>query len=242
MKKIVCIIISILIGTTGYIILEEGSYKSIEKEDSYKNVEKYEYIKCEVKEEKIEPVFMYSEIPDDIKEIMNGKSMPKSASISFEELAYIKLTHYGFDGKTYNGEMVVDKRLAAEVVDIFKELYDKKYPIEKVQLIDEYNADDNLSMNDNNSSAFCYRTIKGTNTISNHGKGMAIDINPFQNPHVIGETTVPAEAFLYSDRTIGDIGIIREGDDCYNAFVKRGWTWGGHWNNPDYQHFEKVLD
>jgi hypothetical protein len=112
--------------------------------------------------------------------------------------------------------MVVDKRLAEDVVDIFKELYDKKYPIEKVRLIDEYNADDNLSMNDNNSSAFCYRTIKGSNKISNHGKGMAIDINPFQNPHVIGETTNPVEAYMYSDRTIGHTGIIIEGDDCYN--------------------------
>ena len=138
--------------------------------------------------------------------------------------------------------MVVEKRLAEDVIEIFKELYDKKYPIEKVRLIDEYNADDNLSMNDNNSSAFCYRTIKGSNKISNHGKGMAIDINPFQNPHVIGETTNPVEAYMYSDRTIGHTGIIIEGDDCYNAFVERGWTWGGHWSNPDYQHFEKVLD
>ena len=71
---------------------------------------------------------------------------------------------------------------------------------------------------------------------------MAIDINPFQNPHVIGEIINPVEAYMYSDRSMEDMGIIREGDDCYNAFVKRGWSWGGHWNNPDYQHFEKNLD
>ena len=161
--------------------------------------------------------------------------------ILFHKLLYHNLNIL-FDNKIHYGEMVVDKRLAEDVIEIFKELYDKKYPIEKVRLIDEYNADDNLSMNDNNSSAFCYRTIKGSNKISNHGKGMAIDINPFQNPHVIGESTNPVEAYMYSDRTIRHIGIIIEGDDCYNAFVKRGWTWGGHWSNPDYQHFEKVLD
>ena len=87
------------------------------------------------------------------------------------------------------------------------------------KIISDIKIDDNLSMNDNNSSAFCYRIIKGSNKISNHGKGMAIDINPFQNPHVIGETTNPVEAYMYSDRTIGHTGIIIEGDDCYNAFV-----------------------
>lgn len=238
MKKKIVYIICISIGITTAIVLNRGGSKSMENGENIKD----EYIKYAIKEESVNPVFMYSEIPDNIKEIMKGKSMPEQANISYEDLAYIKLTHYGFDNEIHNGEMVVDKRLAQDVVDIFKELYDKKYPIEKVRLIDEYNADDNLSMNDNNSSAFCYRTIKGSNKISNHGKGMAIDINPFQNPHVIGETTNPVEAYMYSDRTIGHTGIIIEGDDCYNAFVKRGWTWGGHWNNPDYQHFEKVLD
>ena len=233
MKKIVVCIIYISIIMTTNLLLNGCNNKSIENN---------QYIKYELKEEKVKPVFVHSEIPVHIKEIMIGKSMPELSNIAFEDLAYIKLTHYGFDEKIHVGEMIVDKRLAEEVVDIFKELYYKKYPIEKVRLIDEYNADDNLSMNDNNSSAFCYRKIKGSNKISNHGKGMAIDINPFQNPHVIGEITNPVEAYMYSDRSMEDMGIIREGDDCYNAFVKRGWSWGGHWNNPDYQHFEKNLD
>ena len=164
-KKIVCIM-CISIGITTAIILNRGESKSMEK---YENI-KDEYIKYAIKEESVNPVFMYSEIPDNIKDRMNGKSMPESASISYEDLAYIRLTHYGFDNEIHYGEMVVDKRLAEDVIEIFKELYDKKYPIEKVRLIDEYNADDNLSMNDNNSSAFCYRTIKGSNKISNHGK------------------------------------------------------------------------
>ncbi|MGL5329409.1 MAG: M15 family metallopeptidase [Peptostreptococcaceae bacterium] len=235
MKKISKSIILILIGLTSLVgcsdkSIEDGEYINIKvQEENIKN------------EEDINLIFEHSEISNRIKEQMIGKSMPEGANISFNELSYVQLTHYGFDGKVHSGEMIVDKRLAPEVVEIFKELYDKKYPIEKFKLIDEYDANDNLSMNDNNSSAFCYRTIKGTNKISNHGKGMAIDINPFQNPHVIGETTNPVEAFAYSDRTINELGLIREGDDCYNAFVSRGWTWGGHWNNPDYQHFEKSI-
>ena len=235
MKKKLIYIVTILIGTMGLTLI--GCSHNDKKNDEFIN------IKIEQEEgydeEKVEPIFKYSEIPEEIKEKMLGKSMPKDTNISFDDLAYIKLTCYGFDKEDHIGEMVVDKRLAEEVVDIFKELYEKKYPIEKVKLIDEYNADDKSSMNDNNTSAFCYRTIKGTDKLSNHGKGRAIDINPFQNPHVIGDTTNPEEACSYIDRTKEDIGIIRQGDDCYNAFVSRGWTWGGHWKNPDYQHFEK---
>lgn len=186
-------------------------------------------------------IFKYIDIPDDIKNNMIGKSMPINSNISFEELSYLKLTYFGFDNNTHIGEMIVNKKLAKEVVDIFKELYQNRYPIEKIKLIDEYNANDNLSMKDNNSSSFNYRTIAGTNKISNHGKGMAIDINPLQNPHIKGIIISPPEGELYKDRKNIRKGMIIKNDVVYNAFIKRGWKWGGEWNNPDYQHFEKVI-
>lgn len=189
----------------------------------------------------VEPVFYYSPIPDNIKSKMLGLSMPKSEPISFDNLSYLRLTYYGFDGDTHVGEMVVNKDIASDVVDAFKEVYYKKYPIEKIRLIDEYNADDELSMANNNTSSFAYRTIKGTNVISNHGKGLAIDINPLQNPHVVGNTASPKEGADYIDRSNIRKGMITEGDDLYNAFTRRGFSWGGHWKNPDYQHFEKKL-
>ncbi len=189
----------------------------------------------------IATIFKYSDIPNDIKNKMLGKSMPQNANIKFDELSYLKLTYYGFDNNTHVGEMVVNKKLAKEVVDIFKELYEKRYPIEKIKLIDEYNANDNLSMKDNNSSSFAYRTIAGTNKISNHGKGMAIDINPLQNPHVKGNIISPPEGSPYKDRKNIRKGMIIKNDAAYNAFIKRGWKWGGEWSNPDYQHFEKVI-
>ncbi|MEF9992233.1 MAG: M15 family metallopeptidase [Romboutsia sp.] len=193
------------------------------------------------KEIEVKREFSHSPIPDHIKDKMLGKSMPHNEPINFNSLSYLTLTYYSFDGSTHIGEMIVDKRVASEVVDIFEELYNEKYPIEKIRLIDEYDANDNNSMVNNNSSAFCYRTISGTNKISNHGKGLAIDINPFQNPHVIGSNTSPKESYVYADRTNSSMGMIREGDAAYNAFTKRGWSWGGHWSNPDYQHFEKQL-
>lgn len=190
---------------------------------------------------KIEPIFSYSLIPDNIKSKMIGLSMPKSEPISFDSLSYLKLSYYGFDGNTHVGEMVVNKDIAPDVVDAFKEVYYKKYPIEKIRLIDEYNADDEPSMADNNTSSFAYRKIKGTNVISNHGKGLAIDINPLQNPHVVGNTASPKEGADYIDRSNIRKGMIMEGDDLYNSFTRRGFSWGGHWKNPDYQHFEKKL-
>ena len=81
-------------------------------------------------------------------------------------------------------------------------------------------------MNDNNSSSFCYRTIKNTDIVSNHGKGLAIDINPIQNPHVVGDDISPKSGYNFKDRTNIKQGMIIEGDDLYNAFIKRGWTWG----------------
>lgn len=194
--------------------------------------------------EKEEAFFSYSEIPSSVKDKMLGYSMPESEPISFDTLSYLQLSYYGFDGKTHTGEMIVNKEVAAEVVEIFKELYEVKYPIEKIKLIDEYEANDDLSMKDNNTSSFCYRTIANTNVISNHGKGMAIDINPLLNPHINNSrgTVSPNTATDYIDRNQSIKGMIVENDDCYNAFIKRGWSWGGNWKNPDYQHFEKNIN
>lgn len=240
MKKIICILLVSVVGVSYYLLPKKDN------EESSINVSIVDDAKTDNKEfeqedEKFKPIFTFSEIPDHIKDKMIGKSMPSNEPVNFDNLSYLTLTYVGFDGDDYIGEMIVDARVAFEVVDIFKELYDQKYPIEKMRLIDEYDAIDDASMADNNSSAFCYRTIANTNQISNHGLGLAVDINPLQNPHVIGNSTSPKEGYVYADRTNTSLGMIQEGDAAYNAFIKRGWTWGGHWPNPDYQHFEKKL-
>ena len=189
------------------------------------------------------PVFEKSEITEDIKSRMEGKSMKENDSISYDDLSYLTITHLDYNGNTVQGEMVVHKKLADEVLDIFRDIYYAKFPIERMNLVDNYNAVDHTSMVNNNSSAFCYRTIAGTSKVSNHGMGLAIDINPFYNPHVLKSsgTVNPPEAAKYSDRTLNVKGMIKKNDAVYNAFVSRGWTWGGNWNNPDYQHFEKKI-
>ena len=174
------------------------------------------------------PIFVKSEITDSIKARMEGKSMKENTDISYEDLSYLTITYLDYNGNTKQGEMVVHKKLADEVLAIFK---------------DNYNANDHSSMVANNSSAFCYRTIAGTNKVSKHGMGVAIDINPFYNPHVLKSSgkVNPSEASKYANRSLNAKGMIKKNDAVYRAFTSRGWTWGGNWNNPDYQHFEKSI-
>ena len=115
--------------------------------------------------------FYISEIPDDIFEKMQGKSYKADCTLPRENLRYIHVLHVGFDNQVHEGELVVNKDIADDVLEIFKELYESGYQIEKVRLVDEYDADDEASMSDNNSSAFNFRFISHTTKISKHGRG-----------------------------------------------------------------------
>ena len=131
-----------------------------------------------------EEAFYISKIPDDIFEKMQGKSYKADCTVPREDLRYLHVLHMGFDGQTKEGELVVNKAIAEDVLAIFRQLYEAEYPIEKVRLVDEYDADDEASMSDNNSSAFNFRFISHTTKISKHGLGMAVDINTLYNPYV----------------------------------------------------------
>ena len=186
------------------------------------------------------PIFTSDKIPETMAKEMTGLSWQPNDNIQISDLRLITVTLWGFDDKPHTGEMIVHKTVTKELLDIFKELYKKKYPIEKMNRIDKYNADDNLSMVDNNSSAFCYRVMTGSNKISKHSYGVAIDINPLQNPYIKGRYIAPIEGMSYANRENKRKGMIYKDDDCYKAFTKRGWIWGGEWESvKDYQHFEK---
>ena len=156
-----------------------------------------------------------------------------------KKLTLINVLYFGFDEKIHKGQVVIHKQLSAEIKEIFDELFAKRFPIEKVIPIVKYNWDDESSMRDNNSSAFNYRFISGTEKLSNHSFGSAIDINPFQNPYIVGKKIMP-EGSQYI-KTIK--GTILPESIVVKAFKKRGWKWGGDWETrKDYQHFEKTLD
>lgn len=188
--------------------------------------------------------FYISEIPDDIFAKMQGKSYKEDCTVPREDLRYVHVRHMGFDGEAKDGELVVNKAIADDVLAIFEELYKADYPIEKVRLVDEYDADDEASMSDNNSSAFNFRFISHTTRISKHGLGMAVDINTRYNPYVKtvgGKLSIePANGADYVDRSKDFPYKIDHEDLCYKLFKEHGFTWGGDWtHSKDYQHFER---
>ena len=188
--------------------------------------------------------FYISEIPDDIFAKMQGKSYKEDCTVPREDLRYVHVRHMGFDGEVKDGELVVNKAIADDVLAIFEELYKADYPIEKVRLVDEYDADDEASMSDNNSSAFNFRFISHTTRISRHGLGMAVDINTRYNPYVKtvdGKLSIePANGADYVDRSKDFPHKIDHEDLCYKLFKEHGFTWGGDWtHSKDYQHFER---
>jgi len=109
-----------------------------------------------------------------------------------------------------------------------------------VPLDEAYGGDDMTSMQDDNTSAFNCRVIAGTNRLSRHAYGLAIDVNPLYNPYVKGDVIQPPEGAAYLDRSRDVKGMIHAEDICRREFMVRGWDWGGDWESrKDYQHFEK---
>ena len=187
--------------------------------------------------------FYVTKIDDEIFARIQGKSFKDDCTLPREDLRYLHVLHKDLDGNTHEGEMICNAYIAKDVIEIFKALYDADYPIEKIRLVDEYNADDELSMRDNNSSSFNFRFISHTTKISKHGLGLAVDINTLYNPYtkvVNGKRILePATAGEYVDRTKNFPYKIDENDLCYKLFIAKGFEWGGSWKSAkDYQHFE----
>ena len=188
--------------------------------------------------------FYAEEISDEVFARMQGKSFPEGCTTAREDLRYLNLLYKDIDGNTHAGEMVCNKAIADTLIDIFRQLYEADYPIEKMRLIDDYDGDDDASMSDNNTSCFNYRIVSDTTHLSNHAYGLAVDLNPLYNPYIRqkgGVTVVePAEGEAYVDRSDDFNYKIDKDDLAYKLFTEAGFTWGGSWKSvKDYQHFEK---
>ena len=175
-------------------------------------------------------------------------SLDSPVEIRYEDLRYVHVLHYNFDGEITEGELLCNVAIAQDLVEIFYELYKAEYQIEKIRLIDAYNGDDELSMEDNNTSCFNYRVVEGSDKLSKHAYGLAVDINPFYNPCVQYNKDgslhiVPFGSEAYADRSVFFPYKIDENDLCLKLFKEHGFTWGGDWNSlKDYQHFQKVAE
>ena len=180
-------------------------------------------------------------VPEALAARMRHHSWRPGCPTPIADLVYLRLSHFGYDGSPHQGELVVHKALASEVLSIFKALFDLRFPIERMKLIDDYQGDDDASMADNNTSAFNCRFVAGKpGVFSKHSSGRAVDINPRTNPMVLDGRVFPAAGAAFVDRKSHTPGLLRARGLPVRAFTRHGWTWGGTWVlMKDYQHFEK---
>lgn len=199
----------------------------------------------------LDSFFTINEISDSILVNIIGKSYVENEDISINQLRYLKVLHYNYSHEIQVGELIVNEMIAEDCKNIFLELFSEEYEIQSMYLIDKFWTgegvdSDTKSIENNNTSAFNYRVVPGTNQLSNHAKGYAIDINPLQNPYVQysedGSYGIHYKDMeKYVDRSSRKKHMITHEDSAYQIFTKYGFTWGGDWNEEkDYQHFQKV--
>lgn len=188
-----------------------------------------------------EPLFTAEPVPAAVEARMRGASLPEGARISLDELRYLRLSYIDFEGRPQTGEMVCNKRIADDLTAIFQALYEAAYPIRSIRLVDDFGGSDDASMAADNTSCFNYRVVPGTGVLSSHALGLAVDINPLENPYVRSSGRVmPPEGEAYADRSAEFEHKIVRGDLVWTLFHEHGFVWGGTWRRAkDYQHFEK---
>ena len=171
-----------------------------------------------------------------LSQALEGSEIPNYIR---NHLALVDVSYLSFDGQEHQGQLVVDSRVVEDIKKVFIKLLEISFPIEKVIPITKYGWDDEASMQDNNTSAFNYRKILGTDRLSNHSLGLAIDINPLLNPYYSYNGTIYPLGAKYDTSVRGTITAESE---IVLLFTSLGWTWlGEREKNKDYQHFEKRL-
>jgi len=182
-------------------------------------------------------------LSDAMKQKMLNTTWREGCPVALEQLSAVNVSYVGFDDKTHTGTLIINNKVAQEVLDIFEELYAIRFPIEKIHPIEDYNGSDDASMDANNTSAFnCRAMTDFKNQYSIHSYGYAIDINPLINPYVNGDNVEPTAGAKNVDRSSYHKGKINGRSQIVQIFAKHRWVWGGTWPQiKDYQHFEKVL-
>jgi len=176
-------------------------------------------------------------IPPSIRERMVGSSWHSGCPVPIRKLRLVGVSIHRFDGTVSRRRLIIHRREAHNIVTVMHKLWRQDYPIRRMRLIDAYGAKDRRSMRADNTSAFNCRYVSGTTRWSMHAYGLAIDLNPVENPYVSGSYVSPAKGAKYADRCCHR-AIIHPGDKVVRAFASIGWGWGGSWSGAkDYQHF-----
>jgi hypothetical protein len=160
------------------------------------------------------------------------------------QLRTVRLSYWGFDGRHHVGKLVVNRSVTRDVVTVFRRLYAARFPIRRMVPVSRYRGSDDASMAADNTSAFnCRPAVGSAGGWSMHAYGLAIDVNPVENPYLVGGRVLPPAGRRYADRTRTRPGMAVEGGVLVEAFEAAGWRWGGRWaGSPDYQHFSTSGD
>jgi hypothetical protein len=186
------------------------------------------------------PVFQEALIAPNQAARIGEKAWHKGCPVELPELRALTLSYWDFHGMPRTGVLVVNRAVTTDVISIFRKLFEHGFLIQSMRPIEEFSGSDEASMEANNTSAFNCRDITGQpGKFSNHSWGRAIDINPLTNPMILNGNPLPPQGAAYTDRSQAWPGSILDQSFAVTLFRSRGWTWGGEWRNPDYQHFEK---
>ena len=170
-----------------------------------------------------------------------GATWKPGCPVALADLRYVTVSFRGFDGRPHTGELVVHERAAAPFVSVFTRLYRARFPIEEMRLVTGADLEAHPTGDGNNTAAFVCRAARKQTRWSAHAYGLAVDINPFQNPYRRGDLVLPELAGAYLDRSPSRPGMVQPGDAVTGAFAAIGWTWGGTWRTPrDLMHFSAT--
>ncbi len=160
--------------------------------------------------------------------------------VALDDLAYVTVAFWGFDDAPHTGELIVNAAVADDLVGVFRQLYEARFPIEDIGIATPADLDAPPTGDGNVSGAFTCRPTRGSTSWSEHAYGLALDLNPFQNPYVKGGRVLPELATAYLDRARVRPGMILPGDVATAAFAAIGWTWGGDFRSlTDTMHFSR---
>ncbi len=184
--------------------------------------------------------FSVSTIDAARRAFMTGRTWHRGCPVGFDDLRSLRVRYVGFDGKVHLGQLIVNRHAVGPLVAVFRRLFEAHFPIRTMRAVDAYGGDDERSMRADNTSDFNCRLVPGTNVWAQHAYGLAVDLNPFENPEVSGGSVDPPQAWQNADRSRKAKGMIAHGGVAWQAFHAVGWYWGGDWSSPkDYQHFSQ---
>ncbi|MEE9472790.1 MAG: M15 family metallopeptidase [Acidimicrobiia bacterium] len=173
-------------------------------------------------------------------DVLARSSWTAECPVEVDELAYLTVSHYGFDGRFHTGEIMVNAMVAEDVLSVFRPLHSARFPIEQMRVIRLDEVDDPPTGDWNETTSFVCRPAVGSSGWSQHAFGLAVDINPFHNPYQKADLVIPELASVYTDRADVRVGMILSDDVVTAAFADIGFAWGGNWNTlKDWMHFSQ---